>query len=139
MHDNDEAEDSPALVSNRCVDIAVALLFLLACAIVIFDSVRLGFGWQEGQGPAPGYFPFYVAVAMAMASVINLVRAVLASEPGARDAFVSRAQFGRVLAVLLPTIAYVALIQLLGIYVASAIFIAAFMLYFVGEGVSIAA
>jgi len=46
---------------------------------------------------------------------------------GAGEIFVSLRPFGRVLAVLVPSIAYVGLIQYLGIYVASAIFIFAFM------------
>ena len=43
--------------------------------------------------------------------------------------FVSWAKLKPVLAMLLPTIAYVVLIRLVGIYVASAVFIAAFMLW----------
>ena len=46
------------LPTNRAMEIVVALLLLGGCAIVIFDSVRLGFDWLEGEGPAPGYFPF---------------------------------------------------------------------------------
>jgi len=134
-HGDDETDGSPALVSNRTVDIAVALLFLVVSAIVISDSLRLGFGWIDGQGPAPGYFPFYIAVAMTTASLINLVRAVLGIDKGAAAAFVGRTEFGRVLTVLIPTIGYVLMIQFLGIYVASAVFIAAFMLIFGGETV----
>ena len=43
------------------------------------------------------------------------------------DVFVSGAKFRPVLMVLIPTTAYVLAIQLLGIYVASTLFIAAFM------------
>ena len=113
----------------------VALLLLGACAIVIFDSTRLGFNWREGEGPAPGYFPFYVAVILGISSLINLVSALRGH--GAGEIFVSLRPFGRVLAVLLPSLCYVALIggvslgsvevPALGIYAASAIFIFAFM------------
>jgi putative tricarboxylic transport membrane protein len=130
MDQNNGTPDEPALVTNRAVDIVVALLFLVVCGVVIFDSSRLGVGWREGEGPAPGYFPFYVAVLMAAASVINLVRAIAGSEKDAGDAFVSKIGFSRVMQVLLPTIVYVGLIQFLGIYVASAIFIMGFMLVF---------
>lgn len=125
-----QAPDEPPLVSNRAVDIVVALLFLAVCAVVIYDSNRLGVGWRDGEGPAPGYFPFYVAVLMAIASLINLARAVFIMESDPRDAFVSKIGFSRVLQVLIPTIAYVGLIQFLGIYVASAIFIMGFMMVF---------
>ena len=43
--------------------------------------------------------------------------------------FVTYADFKPVLAMLLPTVVYVVLIKLIGIYVASALFIAGFMLF----------
>ena len=130
--------DSDALVSTRTMDIIVALLFLLASSIFLYNSTGLGFNWREGEGPAPGYFPFYVALIMAGASAINLFRAVFRMEPGGDGPFVSTRAFGRVLMVLVPLLLYVALIggvslgpvhiPRLGIYVASAIFIFCFML-----------
>ena len=51
--------DGRPLVSNRAAEIVVAVLLLVVCAIVIHDSNRIGFGWLEGEGPAPGFFPFY--------------------------------------------------------------------------------
>jgi putative tricarboxylic transport membrane protein len=148
MRDNNVPPDETPLVSNRTMDIIVALLFLAASAIVIFDSLRIGVGWQEGQGPAPGSFPFYVAVIMGLASLFNLVRAVIKADNSWSEAFVSVPAIVRVMTVLVPTIAYVALIGYLGIYVASAIFLAGYMLYFgrenpikaaaVGAGVALA-
>lgn len=134
-HNDGGAADEPALVSNRAVDIVVALLFLLVSAIFIYDSNRLGFGWREGEGPAPGYFPFYVAVGMAAASMVNLMRAIFVARQDTGDAFVSKIGFSRVMQVLIPTIIYVGLIQYLGIYVASAIFIMGFMMVFGREGI----
>jgi hypothetical protein len=136
MQDNDGADDGRPLATNRAVDILVALLLLGGCAIVIYDSARLGFSWREGEGPAPGYFPFYVAVILGISSLINLAGALRGR--GAGEIFVSARPFGRVLAVLIPSLVYVALIgglslgpvtvPALGIYVASAIFIFAFMI-----------
>lgn len=123
-----DADDSTALASNRTMDIVVAALFIALSSIYIFDSWRIGFGWVEGQGPAAGFFPFWISIVMAAASLVNLVRAFSRLEPDAGETFVTRTQFGRVLLVLLPTAAYVLLIQFAGIYVASAIFIIGFML-----------
>jgi putative tricarboxylic transport membrane protein len=135
MQDNEGADDGRPLATNRAVDIFIALLLLGGCAIVIFDSARLGFNWREGEGPAPGYFPFYIAVILGISSLINLVGALRGR--GAGEIFVSARPFGRVLAVLIPSIGYVALVgglsfgpvevPALGIYVASGIFIMAFM------------
>jgi putative tricarboxylic transport membrane protein len=137
MHEKDTgADDGPSLVSNRAMEIVVALLLLGGAALVIYDSSRLGFGWQEGIGPAPGYFPFWVALILGASSLVTLVTAIMGH--GAGEVFVSLRPFGRVLAVLVPALVYVAIIggislgpvevPGLGIYVASAIFIFCFML-----------
>ena len=136
MHNDEGDSESRSLVSNRTMEIVIALLLLGGCAIVIYDSIRVGFGWREGEGPAPGYFPFWVATILAVSSLINLANALRGH--GAGEIFVALRPFGRVLAVLIPSAIYVALIggvslgpvgiPRLGIYVASAIFISAFML-----------
>jgi hypothetical protein len=133
-------EDEPTLVANRTMEIVVALALLAVSAIVIFDSVRVGFGWKEGEGPAPGYFPFYVAVILAVSSLVNLVAAARDRTTDGAATFVSRPALRRVLAVLVPTLIYVSLIggvgpvPGLGIYAASALFIAGFMLTLGGNG-----
>jgi hypothetical protein len=134
MQHNDGEEGTP-LVSNRAMEMVVALLLLSGSAVVIYDSLRVGFGWEEGVGPAPGYFPFWIAVILGIASLVNLVAAIMGH--GSGEVFVALRPFGRVLAVLIPGLIYVALIggisfgpvavPGLGIYVASAIFIFAFM------------
>lgn len=123
------AEDEPALVSMRTADIVVACLFLVASAIVIKDSVRLGFHWRPNEGPAPGYFPFYIAVVMAIASAVNLARAVI-SKSEADETLTTRTGVLRMSAIFLPAIVYVFATQYIGIYVASALYIAAFMYFF---------
>jgi hypothetical protein len=125
--DSNTSPDS-TLVSIRTMDIVVALLLIALASVFMFDSWRVGFAWIEGQGPGPGFFPFYVSLILALASLVSLVRAALGSGP--RETFVSTTAFRRVLLVLLPTTAFVALIQYLGIYVSSAIFIFGFMLAF---------
>lgn len=121
--------DEPMLVSTRTMDIVVALLFLAASAIVITDSVRLGFHWKPNEGPAPGYFPFYVAVVMALASAYNLARAVTSKTDG-DETLTTRPGVMRMAAIFLPAVVYVAATSWIGIYVASAIYIAAFMFFF---------
>lgn len=126
MQKGDDAGDGRPLVTNRIMEIVVALVLLAGCALVISDSVRIGFGWREGEGPAPGYYPFWVAVILGVSSVVNLVSALRGH--GAGEIFVSLRPFGRVLAVLIPSLVYVALIGYIGIYIASGIFIFVFMI-----------
>ena len=128
-------DNSPSIVSIRTMEMVVALLLIGGSAVVIKDSLRIGVGWAEGEGPAAGYFPFYIALVLGLSSLINLVRAAVGTAPRRSGSFVSRTAFGRVCAVLLPAIAYVMAIEWIGLYVASGIFIALFMVFVGGEKV----
>jgi putative tricarboxylic transport membrane protein len=120
-----EGEQGRAAFRVRSAELAVAALFFLAGALVIVDSQRLGSGWA-GDGPRPGYFPFYVGLIICIASVINAVRAFLL--PAAKNkAFVEVGQLKMVLTVLVPTAIYVAAVGWIGIYLSSTAFIAFFM------------
>lgn len=120
-----EGSEGKAAFGVRTAEVVVAVGFLVLGAIVIFDSIRLGIGWKE-DGPAAGYFPFYVGALVCISSVINLVAAFVRSG-GGNDAFVEVGQLKLVLSVLLPSAVYVGAIGWLGIYVASAVFVALFM------------
>lgn len=124
-----DLEHEPRLVSYRTADIAVAALFLVASAIVITDSVRLGFQWKPAEGPAPGYFPFYIAVVMAISSAINLARAVV-STVGKDESMTTRPGFMRMMAIFIPAVIYAFAMPWIGIYISSALYIAAFMIVF---------
>jgi putative tricarboxylic transport membrane protein len=109
---------------QRSAELVVAGIFLLLGAIVIYDSVRLGARWGD-DGPQAGYFPFYIGVLVCAASLINMLIGFLKVE---RDkVFVELAALKLVLSVLIPAAIYVALITWLGIYLASALFVAFFM------------
>jgi putative tricarboxylic transport membrane protein len=120
--------ENAKLASIRTMDAVVAIALLIVGGVVIMDSLRLGVGWNEIDGPAAGYFPFYIGLFLALASVVNLVRALLSERANTRT-FVTKPAFRRVLAVLLPLIAYVVVLNFIGIYVASALYVALFMWY----------
>jgi hypothetical protein len=115
-----------AAFRQKSAELAVAALFFALGGVVIYDSVRLGTGWQEVHGPQAGYFPFYVGVIICVSAVINFVRALIV-RPEKDKAFVEVGQLKLVLAVLVPTAIYAAAIGWIGIYVASTLFIAFFM------------
>ena len=121
-------DDRPgrAAFRTKSAELAVAGLFFAFGALVIYDSVRLGIGWQEVHGPRPGYFPFYIGLLICVASVVNLVRA-LAVPAEKNKAFVQVGQLKLVLTVLIPTAIYAALVTWIGIYVSSVLFIGFFM------------
>lgn len=116
------------LVSAWTMEMVTSGLLLLLAVVVIRECARVGFGWLEAEGPAPGFFPFIVATLLAFACIANIVRVALYGPETEDPVFVTTAGFGRVLSVLVPLIVYVAGVQYLGIYVASAFFIALFMM-----------
>ncbi|WFU18926.1 tripartite tricarboxylate transporter TctB family protein [Bradyrhizobium sp. CB3481] len=118
-------DNSPAISSTRVVDIVASLLLLLLALTLGFDNWRTGAGW-ETTGPQPGYFPFYLSVILAGASLYGLVAAFF-SRKEASETFVTQAQLRRVLAVFVPTVLFVLATQFLGLYVASFLLISSFM------------
>jgi putative tricarboxylic transport membrane protein len=117
--------DSPAVTSSRTVEIVVSLALLALALILGYANWRTGIGWDE-TGPQPGYFPFYLAVILAAASLYGLL-AALFSAKAASETFVTRAQLRRVMAVFVPTFLFCLATQFLGLYVASFLLIAGFM------------
>ena len=114
-------------VSNKAMEIATALIILAFGAIVMWDSWRIGAGWTA-EGPQSGSFPFYVGLFIVISAIVTLVGTVRRSAEEQGE-FVGHDELKLVLAVLFPSIAYVILIEFIGMYVASAIFIAFFMIW----------
>jgi putative tricarboxylic transport membrane protein len=125
--EHDEAAESPAVASNRGVDIAVSVALLAVAGVLAFDNWRTGMGW-DATGPQAGYFPFYLALILAGSSIYGIFKE-LAARHTTGEAFVRRVQLRRVMQVLVPTIAFVLLLQWLGLYVASFLLIAGFMVW----------
>jgi hypothetical protein len=123
--DTTDAPASRPVVATRSVDIVVSLLLLGLACLLGWDSWRIGMSWAD-DGPQAGYFPFYLSVMMGAASIYGLVTALLA-RAAENKAFVLRDQFGRVLQVFVPTLAFCIFTQFLGLYVASFVLIAGFM------------
>src|SRR5207302_9131257 len=117
--------DSPAVTDTRVVDVTVSLLLLALALTLGFDNWRTGVAW-DSTGPQAGYFPFYLSVILAGASLYGLVAALL-SRKEASETFVTRAQLRRVMAVFVPTLLFCLATQFLGLYVASFLLISSFM------------
>jgi putative tricarboxylic transport membrane protein len=117
--------DSPSVASNRTVEIVASLLLFALALLLGYDNWRTGIG-LDSTGPQPGYFPFYLSVVLAGASLYGLV-AAWRSSALALETFVTRAQLRRVMAVFVPTFLFCLATQFLGLYVASFLLIAGFM------------
>jgi hypothetical protein len=121
-----DRNDGRTVVSTRTMEAVVAALLFLFGATFIYQSVKLGFRWAV-EGPQSGFFPFYVALIICGSSLVVFVNALRGKAGKADEAFVERGQLKKVMQVLIPAAIYVLGVQLIGIYVASAIYIALFM------------
>jgi hypothetical protein len=125
----DEGDPSPPVATTRTVELVVFVALLALAGVMAFDNWRTGIGWAP-DGPQAGYFPFYLSVILAGASLYGLLAALRRS--GVARGFVQRAQLRRVLQVFVPTALFCLGTQLLGLYVASFLLVAGFM-RFVGR------
>ncbi|MGE5164778.1 MAG: tripartite tricarboxylate transporter TctB family protein [Sphingobacteriales bacterium] len=117
-------ESGGAGPSHRGVEIGVAAFMAILALIGMYGSIKVGIGWGD-EGPKAGFFPFYVSVAVLISCAVNIFKVFLSSDDG--ELFAEWGQIRQVLSVVVPTAIYVALIPYIGIYVASALLIAAFM------------
>jgi hypothetical protein len=115
------------VLTRRVVDAVVSLLLLALAALLAFDNWRTGSGW-DSTGPQAGYFPFYLSIILGAACVYGLAKEYLARKQ-ASEVFVTQEQFGRVLQVFFPTLAFCLATQWLGLYTASFLLVAGFMMY----------
>jgi len=120
-----EGADAPARRGVRTfwVELVVALLVVAFGLTVLAGSWNLGSKWTS-DGPGPGYFPFYIGLILCF-SGLGIVVQTLRKRP--EGTFVDGHQIKQVLIVLVPAALYVLAVQLVGIYIASAAYIALFM------------
>lgn len=113
-------------VATYKVEAAVAFLILILGITVATGSWKLGAGWTT-DGPGAGYFPFYIGLLLCIAALGVIFQAVFGKDKDT-DIFVDNAQLKLVLSVFIPACVYVLGVQFLGLYIASAIYIALFMI-----------
>jgi hypothetical protein len=120
---------------QRHVEMGVAAFILVLGAITIIGSLQVGIGWGA-EGPKSGFFPFYLGVAIILASVANLL-AAFKEDP--RKVFADWSQLVSVLSVVIPTAIYVVAVPWVGIYAASLVLIAVFMMWLGRYNIAISA
>lgn len=127
MEPIEQSGDGPRTgVATHVVEAIVAFLILVLGAVVIQGSWALGSGWTS-DGPGSGYFPFYIGVLLCISGAGTMVQALIGKHKNT-EIFVDSEQLKRVLSVLLPALLYVLAVQFVGLYVASAVYIALFMI-----------
>ena len=128
MSEQANNSNQESAISVRAMDIITSIVFLAIGLTVMIGSLKLGASWGS-DGPEAGYFPFYISLIILLSSTVTLYQAVIVNKKKTTESFVDREPLKQVMAVLLPAIVFVLGVQLIGIYVASALYIAIFMVW----------
>jgi hypothetical protein len=114
----------------RKANLGVAIFLFLIGAIVMYDSVRLGFRWQPGFGPGAGYLPFYLSLGILICTGIILVKQIrqLLKEGIEGDKrLILEGGLKPILWVLIPSTVMVVLVSIIGLHFAAAVFLFFYM------------
>ena len=121
-----QTQDQPLSgLTDNMAEVIVAIGIFFLGMVMMIDGYRVGSGWAF-DGPMAGYFPFRTGAIICISSFVVFLRTVSRKHRNDKI-FVTWERFKLVLKVLVPTVLYVLVTHLVGIYVASAVFIAAFM------------
>jgi putative tricarboxylic transport membrane protein len=107
----------------RAADLITASILISLGGLVIADAVRLGIGWGS-DGPQSGFFPFWLASLMVVCCAIIIAQS---KRMAPKAPFVEPGKLRPVFAVLWPAVAAVALMQWVGLYVSSALYLGFYM------------
>lgn len=121
------SDDSVRGLSRFAMELGVAALTGAFGAAVCFGAVRAGAGWTE-FGPDAGYFPFYIGLLIVLGSAMNVVQAFTRHRKSG-TIFLDGIRVRAVSSFLLPLLAFAAVSSFLGLYVGTALYIAAAMIF----------
>jgi putative tricarboxylic transport membrane protein len=111
----------------RKADIVVALGLMLVGLLVIADSIRLGFGWGI-SGPESGFFPFYMGLGTVVCTFFIALRGIRTyKKEGPGKPLVEEGGMTQILWVLLPAIGMILLTELIGLHLATVLYLAFYM------------
>jgi len=108
------------VISRRALEAFTAALTGAFGAAILVSSLLIGVGWTA-RGVGSGAFPALAGGLILAGSLYNLARAIGMK----REVLIERAQLRRSVAMLLPAAVFVAAIPLLGLHVASGVYICA--------------
>ena len=114
----------------RSADRVTAAL-LLAFAVAFSVGALKQYQWWGSGGPGPAFMPFWLGLVMALLAVVLLVRSLKERNPG--EAWLPRGEGLRdLLVVLAATIAFVALLNVTGMLIGTALYLA-FLVRYLGR------
>ena len=106
----------------------VTAALLLAFAVAFSAGALKQYQWWGPGGPGPAFVPFWLGLVMAILAVMMLVRSLRQDHPGA--SWLPRGEGLRdMLVVLGGTVAFVALLDVLGMVIGTAVYLAVLVRY----------
>ena len=114
-------------MKTKTADIIVAGLLMGIGILVAFDSLRLGSGWGL-EGPRPGFFPFLMSV-LVLGGCILIIRQAITGKSSVKGdkPFVPPGGMRPVFTVFFPAMGMVIATEIVGLYVAAMIYLAAYI------------
>ncbi|HWI14395.1 MAG TPA: tripartite tricarboxylate transporter TctB family protein [Burkholderiales bacterium] len=133
MHEHRAHETDEPSVARWAVELGLAAFIALVGAVIVNGSLEQGTGWGA-TGPESGYFPFCIGVLITLTAAAIGASAVKTKLRAARgmvplEVFIHYPRLTRVLQVFVPTAIYIVSVRWLGLYLASGLFVAGFMMW----------
>lgn len=95
---------------------------MILSVIVIAESARLGFGWEEASGPQAGFVPFYLALLMLFASIFIFYLAWKSEKKDDDNFFVNKQGMMEAIKIAGTSLLFSIIIVYAGVYFAILIF-----------------
>jgi putative tricarboxylic transport membrane protein len=93
---------------------------------VAWESLKLDIGWGL-NGPEGGFFPFWLAVGLGICCLVILAQAIWRALPALGQPLVRPGGWAPILKVAVPATVMVALTEMIGLYLAAALYIGLYM------------
>jgi putative tricarboxylic transport membrane protein len=106
----------------------VTAALLLAFSVAFAAGALKSYQWWGAGGPGPAFLPFWLGVVMALLALMMLIRSLKEKNPG--KAWLPRGEGLRdMLVVLAVTVVYVALLNVLGMIMGTALYLMVLVRY----------
>lgn len=115
----------------RRAELIMAVVMLFFSVYLIKKSMEVPYGWVQGVGPGPGFFPIMLAIGMALSCVWILVnyfrRATAVSQ--SEEPFFEPVVFKSLMYIMVSLFLMVGSIHIIGVYFAMPVFFIWYMRY----------
>ena len=110
----------------RRAETAVAAFLVLAAVVMLREALRRPIG-LTGSGPGAGFFPFWLVTGVGICAIALVVQSLRVRDNKRDEPFIPAGAWRPLLIVFLPMAAVIGLLDILGIYIGGAIYLAGYM------------